>query len=144
VRSVRVPAAAALLLLLAGCASGEEAADARPTGDVGGSAATATASSPAADPAGGTTGSTARTVHVRVQDGEVSPPSHRVRVALGAQVRLEVTSDVADEVHVHGYDEDLALAPGETGTLTFAADLPGLFEVETHESGSVLVTLEVR
>jgi hypothetical protein len=144
VHSVRVPAVLAAFLLVTGCAPGEEDADDRPTGGVGGAPATATAASPSPTPTGEGTDSAARTVRVQVRDGEVTPPARRVQVALGAQVRLEVTSDVADEVHVHGYDEDLALAPGETGALTFAADLPGLFEVETHESGTLLATLEVR
>jgi heme/copper-type cytochrome/quinol oxidase subunit 2 len=74
----------------------------------------------------------------------VTPKSGRVAVAQGEQVRLVVTSDVADEVHVHTYDLELRLKPGVPGTLQFTADKPGLFEVETHETALILVQLLVQ
>ena len=36
--------------------------------------------------------------------GNVSGETDRVVVELGSEVRIEVTADVPDEVHVHGYD----------------------------------------
>jgi heme/copper-type cytochrome/quinol oxidase subunit 2 len=66
-----------------------------------------------------------------------------VPVAHGAHVTLAVTSDVADEVHVHGYDVETELEPGTPAELTFDATIPGVFEVELHESGTVLLTLQV-
>lgn len=63
---------------------------------------------------------------------------------LGARVVLAVTSDTADELHVHGFDQSVELKPGRRTTLELTADSPGLFEVELHESGLLLVQLEVR
>jgi hypothetical protein len=40
---------------------------------------------------------------ITVTDGEVSGPE-RVEIEQGQEVALVVESDVADEVHVHGYD----------------------------------------
>jgi hypothetical protein len=51
---------------------------------------------------------------------------------------------VADEVHVHGYDLTAALTPGQPTELTFAATIPGVFEVELHDAGTVLLTLQVQ
>jgi plastocyanin len=81
---------------------------------------------------------------VSVKDKKVAPKTHREKVAKGSQVRLVVTSDVDDEVHVHGYDIEKELSAGQPTTLEFTADQTGLFEVETHESGLQLLQLEVK
>ncbi|NBE57121.1 cupredoxin domain-containing protein, partial [Streptomyces boluensis] len=86
----------------------------------------------------------ARTVAIAVTDGKVEPPPGRVELKRGERVRLRVTSDQADTLHVHGYDKEAELPAGKTATLTFTADRTGLFEVETHGSGLVLTQLVVR
>ena len=65
-------------------------------------------------------------------------------VPVGKNVTLSVTSDVPDEVHVHGYDLVAALAPGTPAEITFDATVPGVFEVELHDAGTVLLTLQVQ
>lgn len=80
---------------------------------------------------------------VTIADGEVSPPFDTYEVVLGADVRIEITSDVSDELHLHGYDLVLALEPGEPGVLEFTADIEGRFELETHDLGLQLLQLEV-
>ena len=42
-----------------------------------------------------------------------TPKPHRVEVPLGSQVRLQVTSDVDDELHVHGFDIEEPLEAGQ-------------------------------
>ena len=44
-----------------------------------------------------------------------------------------MTSDVADEVHVHFNDDEKDVAAGGTVTFDFTADKPGVYEVELHE-----------
>jgi hypothetical protein len=56
---------------------------------------------------------------------------------------MVVTSDVADEVHLHGYDIEKELSPGTPVTLQFDATIAGVFEVELHEAGTVLLRLQV-
>jgi heme/copper-type cytochrome/quinol oxidase subunit 2 len=85
-----------------------------------------------------------KTITVGIADGKVTPKSGRVAVARGERVRLVVTSDVADEVHIHGYDQELRLTPGEPAALEFTADQTGLFEVEAHETKLILFQLLVR
>jgi heme/copper-type cytochrome/quinol oxidase subunit 2 len=82
-------------------------------------------------------------VPVKVSGGKVIPPTHRVNVPIGHRVRLRVDSDVADEVHVHGYDLKQNVAPGSPATVEFVADQPGLFEVELEAAKLQLVQLEV-
>ncbi|MHC0430535.1 hypothetical protein ACX6XY_10135 [Streptomyces sp. O3] len=83
-------------------------------------------------------------IAVTVADGRVRPAPGRVDVKKGRQVRLKVTSDRADTVHVHGYDKEAPLRAGEPTVITFTADRTGLFEVETHDAKLVLTQLAVR
>ncbi|MGW6568998.1 hypothetical protein [Streptomyces sp. NPDC054975] len=85
-----------------------------------------------------------RTVEITVTGRSVQPPPSRIELKKGEQLTLRVTADRADTLHIHGYDRELPLAPGEPGTLTFTADRTGLFEVETHGSGLLLAQLVVR
>jgi hypothetical protein len=89
--------------------------------------------------------STAGTVlAVTVRGGSVVEGGSRQRATLNQPVTVRVTSDVADEVHVHGYNKMFNVAAGQTGEVTFNANIPGVFEVEFEKSKKVLFTLEVR
>jgi hypothetical protein len=82
-------------------------------------------------------------VNVTVRGGSVEGPS-RQRVPLNQPVVLRVTSDAADEVHVHGYDKMTDVAPGKVAEISFVANIPGTFEVELEKSRRRLTTLEVQ
>ena len=79
----------------------------------------------------------------RSRTGKATGDTGRVQVAVGTAVTLVVTSDVADEVHVHGYDIEKELSPGTPATLQFDATVPGVFEVELHHADTVLLRLQV-
>ena len=67
-------------------------------------------------------------------------------VPLGAVVTLMVTNpDDDDEFHLHGYDlgDGVEMPAGQTETFTFTADQAGDFELESHETGQVLLVLHV-
>ncbi|MFW6719910.1 hypothetical protein ACHZ98_06970 [Streptomyces sp. MAR4 CNY-716] len=139
------PAAVALLLagvlVAAGCSRG----DTHHEPGTGHEVATGSVP-PATDvPDRGANGSDAgTTVEIAVRDGKVTPAPGRVGVGLGERVVLLVTSDTADELHVHGYDESAQLPAGEPAELVFTADRAGVFDVETHGSGLVVTQLMVR
>ena len=145
-----VVAALAALVVLAGCAgstptaspAAASAASPVPAGTSARSGTSGTSGTPASPAV--TNSSAVTEVRVAVQKGRVQPPPGRVPVERGTRVRISVTSDVADHVHVHGYDQAAALPPGEAAVLEFVADTPGLFEVETHESHLQLLSLLVR
>ena len=65
-------------------------------------------------------------------------------VARGRSVVITVTADVADHVHVHGYDLMADVAPGTPATIRFTADAPGRLEIELEDSGVQIAELEVR
>jgi len=81
---------------------------------------------------------------VKVKGGKVSGVEDTVEVALGDDVVLVVSSDKADEVHVHGYDETDDVSPKERAEIEFTADIPGVFEVELEEATQLLFELQVQ
>lgn len=83
-------------------------------------------------------------VEVRVKSGRVRTARELVTVAQSALIKIEVTSDVSDEVHVHGYERKVEVEPGKKAVLKFHADLTGRFEIELEESGLLLFELRVR
>jgi hypothetical protein len=85
-----------------------------------------------------------RSISVSITGGKVDPPVGRVEVGKGSTIRLTVTSDVPDELHVHGYDRRATLEAGRSAFVEFRADLTGMFEVETHANHLLLVQLVVR
>ena len=82
-------------------------------------------------------------LEVMYLDGEVVAPTDRAKVSLGGIVEIVVTSDVDEEVHVHGYDIMRGATPTDPAVLRFTADIPGIFEVELETSGRFLFELEV-
>lgn len=120
-------------LLLAGCAEGAE-----PT-------PTASPTSTAPDSASPQTSEAAEgvTVDLTYEDGTFDPQGTTVKVPLGEPVTLHVTADKGGELHVHGTPETtIAFAVGETSkTLTF--ERPGVIEVESHDTGALVVNLQV-
>jgi hypothetical protein len=67
---------------------------------------------------------------IRVSGGKPAGGLKDVTVKQGDTVRLAVTSDTADEVHVHGYDLLKDVPAGGTVRFRFHADVEGVFEVE--------------
>ena len=67
----------------------------------------------------------------------------KLRFTQGDTIRFRVRSDVADEVHVHGYDLMKDVEPGETVTFSFPADITGIFEIELESAGKQLAQLRV-
>lgn len=68
----------------------------------------------------------------------------RKSVDKGARVVIVVKSDVADEVHLHGYDISRDVAAGGTVRIAFLAKVPGRFEVELERRGTQIADLTVQ
>jgi hypothetical protein len=56
----------------------------------------------------------------------------RIDVCRGQEVTIEIASERAGELHLHGYDKEVEAAPGETATFKFTATLAGQFVIELH------------
>lgn len=82
-------------------------------------------------------------VRITVVDGQPQGGIVRKTVSKGDQVVLVVTSDVADEVHLHGYDKSRDVEAGGTVRLAFTATIPGRFEVELEDRGVQIADITV-
>lgn len=78
-----------------------------------------------------------------VKDGEPVGGVQELEYTAGEEVRFQVRSDVADEVHVHGYDLMQDVAAGGTVSFTFPAEIEGIFEIELEEAGEQIAELRV-
>lgn len=105
--------------------------------------ATPTTSAPA-------TPSTATTPDVRqivitVKNGEITGDTGLIEVDTGEPFQVVVTSDVADEVHVHsetraGFSGDVQA--GGTVTVPAVIKVPGRYEIELENRGLVLARVQ--
>lgn len=121
----------------------------RPDGDPtpqGTPGATASPDTPVATPSGPTVEPTTTpsldAVEIEVEEGRVEGPD-QITVATGDRVAIEVESDVADHVHVHGYDLFRDVPADRKVTIAFRATIPGVFEIELEDAGLLLTRLEV-
>ena len=83
-------------------------------------------------------------VRIAVRNGRAIGGVRRVRLDRGRRLLLVVTADVADHVHVHGYDVMRDVAPGAPARIRLRATIPGRFEVELEDRGLLIADLEVR
>lgn len=94
-------------------------------------------------------GSEERVFEIRIKGRKVVGGVKTVRVKRGEQVSLRWTTDETLAVHLHGYDIEKTVKPGETAVMSFKAHATGRFPVETHGFGDkkgkhiVLLYLEV-
>ena len=84
-----------------------------------------------------------QTISITVSQGKATGDTGRQQVALGTRLRITVTADVADEVHVHVYDLKQRLSVNQPGSVEFVADKPGVIEVELEGAGLTLTRLVI-
>lgn len=121
------PGLAALALALGGCGAAPPPPGPTPT--------------PAAAPVVGADG--VQRVEVSFAGGAVRGGVTRYAVPRGSAVELVVASDVADQVHLYGYDRLSFVTAGATTTIRFVADRPGVFDVELEQRETPLARLQV-
>jgi hypothetical protein len=79
-----------------------------------------------------------------VKGGQPVGGVQELQYTRGEEVRFEVESDVAEEVHVHGYDLIKDVAPGKPVSFSFPAEIDGVFEVELEGSHTQIAELTVQ
>ncbi|MGH8926965.1 MAG: hypothetical protein ACRDWH_01340 [Acidimicrobiia bacterium] len=80
---------------------------------------------------------------IKVEDGVKTEGLDTLSVRVGETIRFEVEADVADEVHVHGFDLHFDTVPGEEIVVEFLAEATGIFEVELESAGLHILDIEV-
>jgi hypothetical protein len=84
-----------------------------------------------------------KTIELVVRGGRLLSGPDVTRLVQGDKVTLRITSDAADELHVHGYDLHLHLVADKPASLSFTANRSGRFGYELHHAHTDLGALEV-
>ena len=71
-------------------------------------------------------------VRIRIAGGAPVGGIRRVTTTKGETVRMVVTADAPDEIHLHGYDITRNAGPGQPARFRFKADIEGIYEIESH------------
>jgi hypothetical protein len=95
-----------------------------------------------------TTASTADTgsgqiATIKVVDGQPVGGVQDLTFTEGDDIRFRVDSDVADEVHFHGYDIGKDVEAGGSVTFDVPATITGKFEVELEDAVTQLAEITV-
>jgi hypothetical protein len=67
-----------------------------------------------------------------------------INVKKGQQVRFTVQSDVADEIHIHGYDFHKNVPKNGSVSFSFPAKIDGGFVIELESRGEQIAALKVQ
>ena len=86
----------------------------------------------------------AKVIEIRIEGGKPVGGIKRVTVKRPDLIELVVHSDVADEVHLHGYDLHADVAAGGTARIRFQAKIAGVFEAELESRGLQILELTVK
>jgi uncharacterized lipoprotein YajG len=86
----------------------------------------------------------AKVITIRIKDGKPVGGIARVTVQKPQLVELVVHSDVADEVHVHGYDLHQDVKAGGIARIRFQAKIQGVFEAELENRKLQILELTVK
>ena len=87
--------------------------------------------------------STKKTFELVIQNKKLVSGPETIQVNEGDDVVVKITSDIDEELHLHGYDISTELVKGEPATLSFKANLTGRFVYELEKSSVEIGVLEV-
>jgi hypothetical protein len=73
---------------------------------------------------------------LRIENGKVPAAMRVLKVRRGDTVRIEVSTDRAAVLHIHGLRIEIAAAPDKPGVASFAAFATGRFPIELHAAGA--------
>jgi FtsP/CotA-like multicopper oxidase with cupredoxin domain len=69
---------------------------------------------------------------INVKGGVVDGDTQTFTVKKNDTVRIDVTSDAPDQIHLHGYDIEKEATPGNPARFKFKANVEGAFIIESH------------
>jgi Cu-Zn family superoxide dismutase len=80
---------------------------------------------------------------IEVRNGEPVGGIQTLEFSAGEEVRFRVSSDEAEEIHVHGYDIAKDVPAGGTIEFDFPAELEGIYEAELEGQGVQIAELRI-
>ena len=69
---------------------------------------------------------------IEIKGGQPVGGVQDIKVKKGDEVTIVVSADAEDDIHLHGYDIEKPVEPGEPASFKFTADIEGIFEIESH------------
>ena len=142
--ALMLAAVAAGAIALAGC-GGDSTNDAVTTTETTATAPTTTTDTTATTETTATTpASEAKVITVNVVKGVPKGGIQRPTVDKGDRVVLVVRTDSGEAVHLHGYNIEKDVVPGQAVRMPFTANIAGRFEVELHPTDALLAVVEVK
>ena len=134
-------------LVISGCGASQETApvDETPT-------PAASSPTPADSPSPSTSSSPSETtepegkgvlVDVTVDGDEIAPNGARIEAEVGEPIIVTVDADRAGELHVHSTPEQVIAFDQGSAQHELVIEQPGVVDVEEHESGFVVLQLQV-
>ncbi|MBV8928497.1 MAG: hypothetical protein JO152_05165 [Mycobacteriaceae bacterium] len=135
--------AALAVWLVAGCGGGNKTGST--TSSPGSSASRASSSAASTSASASQPPAGAATFDVTISKGEVTPSNATWQAKVGQPVSVRVTSDAADELHVHSTpDHEFEVAAAPDQVFTFTVTVPGSVEIELHHLDKTVATLQVQ
>jgi hypothetical protein len=131
-------------LLLTGCGSEDPAADQPPS-----PSASATAEEPADDATAEPEKESEKPrpqgpfADLTFEGDSALPNGERVELGVGETLTLRIDSDRPGELHVHSTPEKEIAFPAGQSERKVTIEQPGVVDIEEHDSGKVLLQLEV-
>jgi heme/copper-type cytochrome/quinol oxidase subunit 2 len=102
------------------------------------------ASNPTASAPGGHGAPQPAPVQITVKGGKPVGGIKTIAVKKDAPVRFVVHSDVADEIHVHGYNFKKDVRAGGRVSFDFPAKIDGIFVIELESRSQQIASLKVQ
>lgn len=130
-------------IALAGC-GGDSTNDAVTTTETTATAPTTTADTTTTTETQTPPASEAKVIMVNVVKGVPKGGIQRPTVHKGDKVVLVVRTDSGEAVHLHGYNIEKDVVPGQAVRMPFTANIAGRFEVELHPTDALLAVVEVK
>ncbi len=90
-----------------------------------------------------TTMAQTQTFELNIKNKQLVSGTDAPKVKQNDNVVFKITSDEDQSFHLHGYDKEVDLTPGQTTELTLRADVTGHFPFELEQSKTDLGALEV-
>ncbi len=76
-----------------------------------------------------------KVIDVRIENRKVVAPPGTIRITEKDVVELRWTSDESSKLHLHGYDLETQVGPGEPAAMVFKAHATGRFPITSHGWG---------
>ena len=69
---------------------------------------------------------------IQIKGGEPVGGVQDIKVKKGDRVTIVMSADAEDDIHLHGYDIEKPVEPGQPARFKFKANIEGIFEIESH------------